>query len=359
MMLVKTPKGLENVAASYIRERLGEDVKLEVKPSGYYGLILVHSDEREKIEDIPEIERIIPISIVCKADPDEIASKAEEIVKIAGEFETFAIRTKRRGKKHNFTSLDVNIKLGTRIKELTNAEVSLDFPDKAIYVEIIGDVAYIGVIDGSEERKKYRPEKTDSRKLLSKISIVQLPYLEKQKAAVEMGERIGRAAQAFEVKELIIAPFGYVNAFELEAFIKGVRRGQWTRYELQKRAYAREVREVPVYVHDLYQTVRDKRKKRNVLIVTDPMGKQISEIKEKLKRDLKFAKEVVVFIGSRQGIPKGVFKLADYVIDLAPYITFATEQAIPAALIALISVYEEADEEEKEQENSGEVPSKS
>ncbi|RLI88091.1 MAG: hypothetical protein DRO98_03675, partial [Archaeoglobales archaeon] len=35
------------------------------------------------------------------------------------------------------------------------------------------------------------------------------------------------------------------------------------------------------------------------------------------------------------------FKLADYVIDLAPYITFATEQAIPSALIALISVFEE------------------
>ncbi|HIP58471.1 MAG TPA: hypothetical protein EYH00_04110 [Archaeoglobus profundus] len=342
MLLIKTQRELEYIAADHIRERLG-DVKLEVRPSGYLGLILVHSDEADKLKDIPEIEKIIPIYVKCKADPDEIASKAEEIVSIAGEFKTFAIRTKRRGKKHNFTSTDVNIKLGARIKELTNADVDLDFPEKAIYVEIIGDTAYIGVIDGKEERKKYTPEKIDSRKLLEKISIVQIPYLEDISAAKEMGERIGRAAQSFEVKELIIAPFGYVDAFELEAFLRGVRKGRWTRLEIQKKAYSREVREVPVYVQDLYQTARDKRRKNNVLIVTDPTGKQIVDVKDELKKDLKYAKEIVVFIGSRQGVPKGVFRLADYVIDLAPYITFATEQAIPATLIALIGVYEEAE----------------
>ena len=343
MLLVKTLRGMEYVAADHIRERLG-DVKLEVRPSGYLGLIIVHSDEIEKIKDIPEIETIIPIKIVCKADVDEIVSKAEEIVKMAGEFKSFAIRTKRRGKKHSFTSADINVRLGAKIKELTNAEVDLEFPEKAIYVEIIGDNAYIGVIDGKEERRKYTPEKVDSRKLLSKISLVQMPYLEDISAAKEMGEKIGRAAQAFEVKELVIAPFGYVNAYELEAFIRGVRRGQFSRLEIQKKAYAREVREVPVYVQDLYQTARDKRRKNNVLIVTDPVGKQIRDVKDQLKRDLKYADEVEVFMGSRQGIPKGIFRLADYVIDLAPYITFATEHAIPASVIALISVYEEVEE---------------
>ncbi|WP_457548504.1 SPOUT family RNA methylase [Archaeoglobus sp.] len=342
MLLVKTIRGMEYVAADHIRERLG-DVKIEVRPSGYLGLIIVHSGEIEKIKDIPEIETIIPIKIVCKADVDEIVSKAEEIVGIAGEFKSFAIRTKRRGKKHNFTSADINVRLGAKIKELTNAEVDLDFPEKAIYVEIIGDKAYIGVIEGKEERKKYTPEKVDSRKLLSKISLVQIPYLDDTSAAKEMGEKIGRAAQAFEVKELIIAPFGYVKAYELEAFIRGVRRGQLSRLEIQKKAYAREVREVPVYVHDLYQTARDKRRKNNVLIVTDPVGKQIRDVKDKLRRDLKYADEIVIFMGSRQGIPKGIFRLADYVIDLAPYITFATEHAIPASIIALISVYEEVD----------------
>ncbi len=339
MLLIKTQRGMEYVAASHIRERLG-DVKIEVRPNGFLGLVIVHSDEAEKIADIPEIETIIPISIVCRADVEEIASKAEEIAKMIGDAETFAIRTKRRG-SHEFTSLDINFKLGDRIRELTGCEVDLNFPDKAVYVEIIGDRALIGVIDGREERKKYTPEKVDSRKLFGKVSIVQIPYLEDVKAAVEIGERIGRAAQAFEVKELIIAPFNYVDAFELESFIKGVRRGQLTRLKIQERAYAREVRKVPVLLQDLYQTARDKRRKRNVVIVTDPTGRQIVDVKEELGKAMLYADEVVVFIGSRVGVPKGVFRLADFVIDLSPYITFATEQAIPAALIALLTVFEE------------------
>ncbi len=339
MLLVKTQRGMEYVAASYIRDRLG-DVKLEVRPAGFLGLVIVHSDEMDKIQDIPEIETIIPIVVECRADVDEIASKAEEIAKLIDGAKTFAIRTKRRG-KHDFTSLDINFKLGDRIREITGCEVDLNFPDKAIYVEIIGDRAFIGVIDGKEERKKYTPEKVDSRKLLGKISIVQLPYLEDLKAAYEIGERIGRAAQAFEVKELIIAPFNYINAFELEQFIKGVRRGQLTRFKIQEKAYAREVRKVPVLLQDLYQVARDKRRKRNLVIVTDPTGKQLSDLKEELGKRMLYSDEIVVFIGSRVGIPKGVFRLADYVVDLAPYITFATEQAIPATLIALLTVFEE------------------
>ncbi len=339
MLLVKTQRGMEYVAASYIKERLG-DVRLEVRPAGFLGLIIVHSDDADALKDIPEIETIIPIVLECRADVDEIASKAEQIVELIGNAKTFAIRTKRRG-KHDFSSVDVNFRLGDRIRELTGCEVDLNFPDKAVYVEIIGDRAFIGVVDGKEERKKYTPEKVDSRKLFGKVSIVQLPYLEDIKAAQEIGERIGRAAQAFEVKELIIAPFNYVNAFELEQFIKGVRRGQLTRYKIQEKAYAREVRKVPVLLQDLYQVARDKRRKRNLLIVTDPTGKQIADVGVELGRRMYYSDEIVVFVGSRVGIPKGVFRLADYVIDLSPYITFATEQAIPAALIALLTVFEE------------------
>ena len=280
----------------------------------------------------------------CKADLNEILSYAEEISRMIGNAKTFAIRTKRRG-THDFSSLDINIKLGDEIRKLTGCEVDLNFPEKAVYVEISVDIALIVVNDGKMERKKYTPEKVDSRKILGKVSVVQLPYLEDVEAAYEMGEKIGRAAQAFEIKELIIAPFNYVDAYELEQFIRGVRRGQVTRYQIQKRAYDREVRKVPVLLQDLYQTARDKRRKKNLLIVTDPTGKQIKDVKDEIGRRLKYVNEVVVFVGSRVGIPKGVFKLADYVVDLAPYITFATEQAIPAALIALITLYEEYHDE--------------
>uniref|UniRef100_A0A7C2NAC5 THUMP domain-containing protein n=1 Tax=Archaeoglobus fulgidus TaxID=2234 RepID=A0A7C2NAC5_ARCFL len=347
MLLIKTQRGMEYVAASHIKDAIG-DVEIDIRPSGFLGLLLVRCDEslKEKLEEIPEIETIIPVLTECEAKLDEIILRAEMVAEKIRGAKTFAIRTKRRG-THDFTSLDVNLDLGDRIRELTGCEVDLNFPDKAVYVEIIGKRAFIGVIDGSEERKKYTPEKVDSRKLFGKISFVQMPYLEDTRAALEIGERIGRAAQAFEIKELIIAPHDYVNAFELEYFIKGVRRGQVARYRIQEKAYAREVRRVPVYVRDLYQTARDKRRRRNVLIITDPTGRQISDVKDELVKKMMFADEIVIFAGSRVGIPKGLFRLADFVIDLAPYITFATEQTIPVTLSALLTVFEDAEEQKK------------
>ncbi len=248
MLLIKTQRGMEYIAASHIRDAIG-DVEIEIRPSGFLGLLIVHCDEslREKLEEIPEIETIIPVMVECEARLDEIISKAEMIAEKVKGARTFAVRTKRRG-THDFTSLDVNLDLGDRIRELAGCEVDLNFPEKAVYVEIIGKRAFIGVIDGSEERKKYTPEKVDSRKLFGKISFVQMPYLEDTKAALEIGERIGRAAQAFEIKELIISPHYYVNAFELEYFIKGVRRGQIARYKIQERAYAREVKRFPFWL---------------------------------------------------------------------------------------------------------------
>lgn len=338
MFLVKTQRGMEYIAASHIRDAIG-DVRIEIRPQGYLGLLLVYTDSKEALEQIPEIETIIPVLVECEAKLEEILSKADMIAEALRSAKTFAIRTKRRG-KHNFSSLDVNLDLGDRIRELTGCEVDLNFPDKAVYVEIIGTRAFIGVVDGDEERKKYTPEKIDSRRIFGKVSFVQIPYLEDTRAALEIGERIGRAAQAFEIKELIIAPYDYVNAFELEYFIKGVRRGQLARYRIQERAYAREVRKVPIYVQDIYQTARDKRRKRNVLIVTDPTGKQMADIREELARKVERADGVVIFAGSRVGVPKGIFRLADFVVDLAPYITFATEQTIPTALVALLTILE-------------------
>jgi len=340
MILAKTQRGLEYIAASHVRDQLG-DVEIEVRPDGYLGVLIIHSDEINKIKEIPEIEKAIPILFTVKSNLDEILSKAEDIVKAMGDFETFAVRTTRRGLKHNFNSMDVNIKLGKRIQEISNADVDLNNPDKAVYVEIFNERTFIGILDGKEERRKYTPEKIDSLKFFGKVSFVQIPYLENLKGAREIGERIGRAAQSFEIKELVIAPYDYVDAVELMEFLKGLRRGQLARLGIQKRSYSREVREVKVFVQDLFQTFRDKRRKKNLLISTDPTGNQIADIREDLKKAISRANEIVIFAGSRVGLPKGILRLSDFVIDLTPYITFPTEIALPASLIALLDVYEE------------------
>ena len=339
--LIKTQRGMEAVAANYIKDLL-EDAEVWISPHGYSGLVLVETNDEEaekKFFEIPEIERVIPVLFEVLAKLEEIVNVAEEIAKYIKDGESFAVKTKRRG-KHEFSSVDVNVALGGKIKELTNAEVDLAFPDKTVLVEIIGDRAYISIA-GKEEWKKFTPDKIDARKLFKKVTIVQMPYWGDYKACRNFGEKIGRAAQAFEVKELIIAPKEKIDAYELMEFIKGVKIGQESRYQIQREAYPWKVEKIPVSVWDLYQVIRDKRRNKRLLIITDPKGHSISEIKENLAKDLYYAKEVVVFIGSREGIPRGLFRYADYVVDLAPYMTFATEHGIPATLIAFWTVYEE------------------
>ncbi|ACS32967.1 SPOUT family RNA methylase [Thermococcus gammatolerans] len=339
--IVKTQRGMESVAANYISELLPK-AEVWASPMGYSGLVLVESsdeDALEKILQIPEVERVIPVIVETEASLEKIAESAEKLADFIDENETYAVKTKRRG-KHDFSSIDVNRVLGAKIKELTNADVNLSWPDKVVQVEIIGDRAYISVIPG-EEFRKYTPDKIDARKLFKKLTIVQMPYWGDYKACRLFGEKIGRAAQAFEVKELIIAPKERMDAYELMEFIRGVKIGQESRYQIQRDAYPWNVEKVPVTVWDLYQVVRDKRRKKRLLIITDPKGPTLAEVKDKLAKDLHYAKEVVVFIGSREGIPKGLFRFADYVVDLAPYMTFATEHGIPAALVSLWEVYEE------------------
>jgi len=339
--LVKTQRGMEAIAGNYIKESL-IDANIWISPMGYSGLVLVETtDERakEKILEIPEVERVLEVLYEVPAKIEEIIKTAEGVAKHISENETFAVKTKRRG-THDFSSTDVNMALGAKIKELTNADVNLSFPDKIIYVEIIGDKAYISV-GGKEEWKKFTPKKPDARKLFKKVSIVQMPYWGDYKACRNFGEKIGRAAQAFEIKELIIAPKEKIDGYELMHFLEGIKIGQESRYQIQREAYPWKIEKVPVSVWDLYQVIRDKRRNKRLLIITDPKGQTVSEVKEKLGKDLFYAREVVVFIGSREGIPRGLFRFADYVIDLAPYMTFATEHGIPAVLIALWNVFEE------------------
>ncbi|MCS7374515.1 MAG: tRNA 4-thiouridine(8) synthase ThiI [archaeon GB-1845-036] len=56
--------------------------------------------------------------------------------------ESFAVRVRRKG-KHAFTSRDLEAKLGKIVKENLDLNVSLENPDKTLYVEIKGNDCYI------------------------------------------------------------------------------------------------------------------------------------------------------------------------------------------------------------------------
>ncbi|RLF14313.1 MAG: hypothetical protein DRJ97_06500, partial [Thermoprotei archaeon] len=171
-------------------------------------------------------------------------------------------------------------------------------------------------------------------------AIVQMPYLGPLDAAREMGVRIGREVQTFEVKELVVAFIGSVSARELQAFLEGIFEGINSRYEVQRRSYHHQPHKVPVYVQDLYQLVRDRR--GEPIVVLEPEGEPVSKVAEKLASLFVDRRgRVNLLIGSREGIPSGVYRFADLVVDICPGVTIATDLAAASALIAAATAIED------------------
>jgi tRNA acetyltransferase TAN1 len=340
VIVAKTLLGMEKLAAARIKE-LCPEAKVQASPQGFAGLVLVEAPNEDELlkrinEEVVEVERAVKSIAECKADLREIASVAVEAVKgLIGPDETFAVRTTRRG-RHGFTSIDVNVAVGALVKEATGASVNLDRPDKVVAIEIIGDRAYVALYPGSEEYRKLGPQKRPILRVLRRMSVVQLPYLGDEEATRTMGVRIGRAVQTFEVGELVIAIMGSVDAKQLRDFIDGVYEGIRTRYEIQRRVYGREVHKVPVLVQDLFQLVRER--SGEVMIVFEPEGDYVGSMSERLRSLLLSGKRVNVLVGSREGIPKGVFRFASAVVDLCPGVTIATDFAASSAIIALASL---------------------
>ena len=340
-MIVKTPIGLENIAASRIEE-LDFKGNIHPKPSGYPGIVTVTlNDENEKLKiaekikrEIPEAERILVSEVNTKAAMNSIVDAAVKVAsKVLGDGTTFAVRTVRRG-THPYTSVDVNYKAGSAILERLDAAVNLDYPQKIIWIEIIDDRAAIGSLEGSEVWKKLKPDKREVRSFFSKASVIQLPYLGDIKAAESMGLRIGRAVQMFEVGEFVIGLVGSCDARQLRWFMNGIFEGINSRYQIQRKTYAQKPRRVKVLLQDLYQLIRDRRSEPKIIF--EPEGEIFSKVSDKIANlFLERNERINLLFGSREGIPKGLFRFADFVVDLCPGVTLSTEYAASSALIGI------------------------
>jgi len=340
-ILVKTVLGMEKTAASYIEE-LDPGAVVTPSPRGFKGLVLVKPSKdksrlaKEIEEKVPEAEKVLIIYGCAPADPREIAEVAAALApSYMRSSETFAVRTTRRG-RHSFTSIDVNVVVGDAVRKATGASVNLRYPDKVVAVEIIADRAFISFYPGSMEWRKMKPGKYPLYKLFQKVSIIQMPYLGPLDACRTMGVRIGREVQNFEVGELVVAPIGLVDALQLKTFLEGVFEGIESRYQIQRKSYGRKVRRVPVYIQDLYQLVRSRRDEP--IIVFEPEGDYVSKKAKEVLELFKKGKRVNMLFGSREGIPEGVYRFANLVLDIAPGITLSTEYAASSALIAVASV---------------------
>lgn len=328
--IVTTLRGLESVVADVLREKFGAQVELFERYAGLLR-VTVDADRQDVLDAAYEIDRAVPILAECEAELEAILATALKVAReILQPGESFAVRCERRG-EHPFTSQQVNEQVGAVIKSELGNPVNLDYPDKVIRVEIIDD--WCGVGYDFVRYHKYLG-KWDARELLHKVCIVQMPYT--GEGAKRMGVDIGRAAQAFEVRQYIVAPSQPVPLEEVLPFLDGLHEGIQSRYSVQKRAYPFPVKQTEVLVYELFQAVRLKRgQPGTVLIHTEPLGKPFVQIRDDLMKAVKQAKEVVILAGAREGLPVGLMRACDFVVDLMPKVTFATEHVIPVTLSAL------------------------
>ncbi len=322
--LVRTRLGMEALTASYIEEAL-PGCKAVPLPKGFKGLVLVHYDADpdtavEKLEKIPEVEKAFPIYAFVKAGL-EVARKA------LIPSESFAVRCVRRG-KHDFTSLEANSLVGAKIVEELGCKVDLTRPDKVVAIGVLGEYAAIGVADGSEfPTKKGKKETYPS---FSKVHLAQLPYLGEEEAKF-MGEKIGRVIQSFEISKYFVALGGSTPLYRLKSFLEGLGKGVESRYGMQRKVYTRPVRRVRTEVVSIYELVRGW---GGPIIVFEPEGRPYPEVSKKIAEVVNKG-DALSLMGSREGVPSGLFRFAELMVDLALGISLATEVAISSALPAI------------------------
>lgn len=339
--------GMEKVVASYIAE-LDPEAKVIPSPYGYMGLVLVaRARDKSRLystvrERVPEVEKAFLVEKVCLADINELTSCVKDLVSRISKDEKFAVHTVRRG-EHSFRSLDVNVAVGTVLKELSGASVDLENPDKVFVIQIVRDRAYISVVSGGEFRKKLSPYKFPMYKFFRKLVVAHEPYLGPPTASYTMGLRVGREVQTYEVGKLIVTPISLVEAAPLYHFLRGLFEGIESRYAIQKKSYGREVSKVRVLLQDMYQFVRSRMGKP--LIIFEPEGEPLSrigdELSEFIMQNVRKGNEIALMVGAREGVPTGLFRYANYVVDLVPGVVISTEYALASALVALANVVHE------------------
>lgn len=339
--------GMEKVVASHVRD-LDPGAEVLPSPSGYQGIVLVSkaADPQrllgEILSQVVEVESAHLVEASCRADLEEIVRCALSLADRVKPTESFAVRTERRG-RHSFTSLDVNVAVGAALKERTGAAVNLENPDKVLYVQILQDTAYLYLASGSELRRKMGPGKYPVYRVFRRLTVAHEPYLGPPDAAYTMGTRVGREVQVFEVGKLYVTPVGPVEAEPLYNFLRGLFEGARSRYELQRKSYGREVHRTRILLQDMYQFVRSRM--GAPLIIFEPEGEPVSRIGSELAdfilRSIRSGKEVALMVGAREGVPTGLFRYADYVVDLAPGVVISTEYALSSALIAIATILHE------------------
>jgi len=336
-ILAKTDIGMEKYVANVLRVPCK---KVVPAPMGFKGLILIEEcEDFEKafqvVSKVPEVIRVMKAERCVRADLNELKRVAEEMAsRLKGK--RFAVRTVRRG-KHPFTSVQVNAELGSVVLSKVDAEVDLSDPEAVLMVEIVGDRAFVSIVPPEYYALKKKKGKVDVSEVIRKVVVVQEPYLGPLEGVKEVSKRVGRVLQSFGVGTYYAALTEEADGDQLAEFLRGVREGAESRRRQREKSEGKANR-LQIKVFDMYHLVASRGKK-DLVVVFEPEGKSFEEVMEDLGRALRKARRVYLVLGSRKGVPMGLYKFADFVVDVAPGAVLSTETAVAAALEAVVIAF--------------------
>lgn len=218
--VVTCASGFEREAKQEILELL--DHKVKVTSLHMKGLLLVIGAEKNSLDifkksDPTYLAHFYPFDKEVKItkDVDSIEKIVETVLKlgIISETDTFAVRCERRG-NHKFKSREVERAVGAKI----DAKVDLKNPKITVVVQILQDIAYVGIINTEDilsktlkVSKKYevRPVNRAEFKLREAIEEFKIE-LKSDWRALDIGASPGGWTQvlAEKVKEVVAVDSG-------------------------------------------------------------------------------------------------------------------------------------------------------
>lgn len=158
-LIITCPRHLEPETEEELREILEEfgDLDVKISTTNMSGILTAETylDPIEVVKKIKDMlldepwsirycKRIIPIQKVIESKINEIENSISELSNQILENETYRISIEKRNS--DLSSKEIITKIADKIKN----KVSLEFPDKVILIEIIGDKTGISILKKSD-----------------------------------------------------------------------------------------------------------------------------------------------------------------------------------------------------------------
>lgn len=158
-LIITCPRHLEPETEEELREILEEfgDSDVKISTTNMSGILTAETylDPIEVVKKIKDMlldepwsirycKRIIPIQKVIESKINEIENSISELSNQILENETYRISIEKRNS--DLSSKEIITKIADKIKN----KVSLEFPDKVILIEIIGDKTGISILKKSD-----------------------------------------------------------------------------------------------------------------------------------------------------------------------------------------------------------------